>query len=487
MIRAATVRERSSSVPSRLLAWPLLALLSLQSVTAAEPGERLLAGAATGNITPGLGVSINGGMRDRTAMHVHDELHARCLVLDNGRARVAIVVCDSCVIPREIFDEAKRMVQEHTGLPAAHMLMAATHTHSAPTAAAVFQSTPDPAYQQFLTARIADAVRCAVNNLAPARIAWGVGSEPDEVFNRRWRMKPGTIPPDPFGRRVDQVKMNPARGSPDLVEPAGPTDPQVPVIFVESESGRPIALLANYALHYVGGTGAGHISADYFGMFADRIQQRLGADRKDPPFVGILTNGTSGDINNINFREKAKRRPPYDQMRHVADAVAAEAFRVAQTIEHRGQVHLAAREARIRLGVRRPAPAEAERARSVIAKMGGPPARTLEEIYALETLALSEYPETVEMILQAVRIGDVGIVAIPCEVFVEIGLELKARSPFKPTFVIELANGYNGYLPTVEQHDLGGYETWRARSSYLETEAAPKIVDTALALLHELK
>ncbi len=488
--RQAGVRLRRRRCPShcwRLLALPLLTLLSLQSVTAAGPRGRLLAGAATSNITPGLGASINGGMSDRRARHIHDELHARCLVLDNGQTRVAIVVCDSCVIPREIFDEAKRIVHERTALPATHMLMAATHTHSAPTAAPVFQSTPDPLYQQFLTVRIADAVRCAANNLAPARIGWNVGTEPDEVFNRRWRMKPGTIPPDPFGRRADQVKMNPARGSPDLIQPAGPTDPQVPVICVESVEGRPVALLANYALHYVGGTGPGHISADYFGMFADRIQQRLGADRLDPPFVGILTNGASGDINNINFREKAKRQPPYDQMRQVAHAVAAEAFRAAQKIEYREQVNLAARETRIRLGVRRPDPDEVERAGSIVAGMSGPQAQTLEEIYALETLALNEYPETVEVILQAIRIGDVGIVAIPCEVFVEIGLELKARSPFKLTFVIELANGYNGYLPTVKHHGLGGYETWRARSSYLEVEAAPKIVDALAALFNELK
>jgi hypothetical protein len=80
------------------------------------------------------------------------------------------------------------------------------------------------------------------------------------------------------------------------------------------------------------------------------------------------------------------------------------------------------------------------------------------------------------------RIGDLGIAAIPCEVFVEIGLEIKAKSPFKPTFAISLANGYNGYLPTPEHHKLGGYETWRARSSYLEVDAAPKIVDTVMEL-----
>jgi hypothetical protein len=92
----------------------------------------------------------------------------------------------------------------------------------------------------------------------------------------------------------------------------------------------------------------------------------------------------------------------------------------------------------------------------------------------------------VPVLLQALRVGDVGIAAVPCEVFVEIGLRIKAESPLKPAFTIELANGYNGYLPTAEQHALGGYETWRARSSYLEVNAAQTIGDTVLKLLGEV-
>jgi hypothetical protein len=96
---------------------------------------------------------------------------------------------------------------------------------------------------------------------------------------------------------------------------------------------------------------------------------------------------------------------------------------------------------------------------------------------------MTKYPRTVKVKLQAFRVGELGIVAIPCEVFVEIGLEIKKKSPLKATFTIELANGYNGYLPTPEQHKLGGYETWRARSAYLEAGASPKIVATVKQLL----
>ncbi|HRK35584.1 MAG TPA: hypothetical protein PLJ47_13385, partial [Candidatus Hydrogenedentes bacterium] len=113
--------------------------------------------------------------------------------------------------------------------------------------------------------------------------------------------------------------------------------------------------------------------------------------------------------------------------------------------------------------------------------------RHVPEIYARETVLLAEYPDTVPVTVQALRIGNWGIAAIPCEVFVEIGLDIKANSALKPAFTIELANGYNGYLPTAAHHELGGYETWRARSSYLEVGAADAIQSAALELLSQLE
>ena len=135
-------------------------------------------------------------------------------------------------------------------------------------------------------------------------------------------MKPGTIRADPFGGTTDRVKMNPGYQAPGLVEPAGPVDPEVSVLSVQSRDGRPLALLANYSLHYVGGVEP--LSADYFGAFAERIGQLLEARTTTrPPFVGILSNGTSGDINNINFAGAAPRQEqPCEQIRIVADAVA---------------------------------------------------------------------------------------------------------------------------------------------------------------------
>lgn len=465
-------------------------VLALAPFAAAQPDERpFRAGAALSNITPPLGSLIVGGWNPVPATSIHDELWARCLVLDDGRMRVAIVIADNLGIPRAVFDEAKRQIREKTGLPYQNMLMASTHTHSAASArerARIQADEPLDAYQRFVAQRIADGVLRALKNLEPARIGWGVGSEPTQVFNRRWRMKPGTILRNPFGG-VDQVLMNPPVGDPNLDAPAGPTDPAIHFISLQSISGRPIALLANYSLHYVGGVPQGEISADYFGVFARRIEQLLGAGDQQPPFVGILSNGASGDINNINFRgpPSGRKFKPYEKMHEVAGRVAAEVYRVYQNIRHQDWAQLGAAIEEIPIALRLPGKADLEWAERVLKNPKEATLHPRAEIYAQRTLAMKDYPHQIPLILQALRIGDVGIVAIPNEVFVEIGLEIRSRSPFQTAFTIELANGAYGYLPTVAQHKLGGYETWRG-TNILEVEAAPKIVETVIRLLKGL-
>jgi hypothetical protein len=426
-------------------------------------------------------VSVNGGMSDRQAQGAHDRLHARCLVLDDGRAKLAIAVVDSCMVPRDLLDEAKELASRATGIPTGRMLVSATHTHTAPTVTGVFQSDPDEGYRTFLARKIAEGIGKANERLAPARIGWGSAREPGQVFNRRWLLKPGKLYVDPFGREKDLVKMNPGYGNADVEKPAGPTDPEVSVVAVSTPGGRPVAALVNYSLHYVGGHPA--LSADYFGAFARRLGDLV---EGGPEFVAILSNGTSGDINNVDYSlPAAPKRAPGEQIERVADAVARAAHGAWKGVTWRERVPLAAREAELELGVRLPEADEVARAGQVLEAAKGRELKGLPEIYARETALLSKYPKTVRLRLQAFRIGELGIAAIPCEVFVEIGLAIKARSALRPAFTIELANGYNGYLPTPEHHKLGGYETWRARSSYLEVEASPKILETVLRLLAE--
>jgi hypothetical protein len=266
------------------------------------------------------------------------------------------------------------------------------------------------------------------------------------------------------------------------------TDPGLPVISIQTTDGHPIALLANYSLHYVGGTGPGEVSADYFGMFADRMKQLLQTDsNKYPQFVAMLSNGTSGNINNVNNKGGRLSLPPYSRMQQVANIIAAEAYKTYQNIKYQDWISLSSVQKEITLSVRLPDKKEIERAKEIIANAKSPIMDSREEIYARETMLLKDFPKQLPLILQAFRLGDLAITAVPCEVFVEIGLEIKEKSPFKPTFTTSLANGYYGYLPTPEHHKLGGYETWRARSSYLEVDASNKVTETLFELLNKLK
>ena len=459
------------------------------------PAARVLrAGASTSNVTPPLGAGIVGGWSTPAATHVHDELQARCLVLDNGVTRVAFAIVDNVSIDREVFDEARRQIEKATGLAPDRVLMAATHTHSGPSASGLtrydFGEPPDE-YQAFLARRISDGVRRAIENLRPARIAWGAVDVPQHVFNRRWLVKDPARNVSPFGQ-PERALMNPGASNPNITEPAGPTDPQVSFLSVQGTDGRPIALLANYSLHYVGGVPSTHISADYFAAFADRIQQLLGADRLDPPFVGIMTNGTSGDVNNIDVAGgraggAGQKFGPYEKLRLVANDVAQAVLGVQRTLQHRDWVELRSAQTELTLTTRRSSPELVAWAKQVQARPAGTkPNHPREEEYARRTISLATWPAQISVVLQAFRIGDLAIATSPFETFAEMGLELKAKSPIKPMFTIELANGAYGYLPTPRQHALGGYETWLG-TNRVEVQASEKIVARLLEMLGTLK
>lgn len=463
-----------------------LALWFCCGLSAAEP---LRAGAATANITPLMGVPLDGTiMQIGPAKHVHDELHSRAIVLDDGSAKLAIAIVDNTMISGEVLDRAKEIIEQTTGIPASHVTLAATHSHSTPRAVTGLKPNSDEhkAYLVYLSERIAESVRRAVNQLAPAKVAWGSGDDPRHVFNRRWKLKPGVEHTNPFGETGETIAMNP---KPDrVVEPAGPVDPEVFVLALQHADGRPMALLADYGLHYVGGIPVGTVSADYYGVFADKIQQRLDADRQDPPFVGIMANGTSGDVNANDITAPRVKRKPYQRMNQVADDLAQTAQGVYEHLEWRDTVELDAALEFLELGIRKPDAARLEWARQNAAPADSKLRLTRAQIYAREALALADYPERVTIPLQALRIGDLAIGTIPNEVFAETGLAIKAGSVFpKNTFVIELANAYHGYLPSQEQHAGGGYESWPARSSYLEVEAETEIKAKLLELIAQLK
>ena len=438
------------------------------------------AGAYAIDITPQkLPVIVNGGFTERTANQVADPLHARCLVLDDGTVRLAIVVVDSCVLPQSVVDQAKRLASQATGIPEERMLVSATHTHSAPAVVGALGSRADEAYAQYLPGRIAEGIQRAAANLAAARIGWTTIDASEATACRRWITRPDRMGTDPFGERTVRAMMHPGFQNPDYIGPAGPEDPELAILSVQSPGGRPIALLANYSMHY---HGAPALSADYYGVFAREIQRLLGADGVEPPFVGIMSQGTSGDLHNRDY-DLPKMR--WSGLLHYAQAVANKTHAACQTIRYHDWVSLAVAQSQMTLSRRVP---DAERlawAKNVAAGMGDRLPASKPEVYALEAIYLHQDPERT-FTLQVMRIGELAITAFPCEVFGITGLKVKAQSPLETTFNVELANGYEGYIPPPEQHTLGGYTTWPARSAALEEGAEPKIVETMLRLLEQV-
>lgn len=493
-------RPQGLSTPLMRLLPVALALLVLAGTprAAETPAARTLkAGAAQLDITPELGALIVGGFSPIPAKHIHDPLFARALVLDDGTNRIAFVVCDNLGIARDAIDAAKQLIEQQSKLPGARVMVSSTHTHSGPPArpdnalpsdqVPVAPAAPPPLsrYQQFVARRIADAVQCAINNLEPAKIAWGSVPQPQHVFNRRWFVSDEAVRRNPFGG-VDRVRMNPPPASPALEQPAGPTDPEFSFVSVQTKSGRPLSLFSAYSLHYVGGVPAADISADYFGVFNHRMRELLGAERPEPAFVSLLANGTSGNINNIDFRARRPPQRPYERMRAVAHELADAVFAAYQQLEYRDWVPLDARYQELSLATRRPPPELVARSRELLAQPApAKPWHGHERIYANRVLQLADGPARIEVPLQVFRIGELSIYTVPAETFVETGLELKARSPSQPAFTVSLANGSFGYLPTPEHHALGGYETWLG-TNRLEVEASTKIVSALLQMAREL-
>lgn len=468
------------------LVFTALALSAGRSGSSAQAAGSLRAGAAAVDVTPReFPLNMPGGFSENLAHGAHDPLHARALVLDDSATRLAMVVVDNLGLARETVDEAKKRAAARCGIPVERMLICSTHTHSAPASNVTQGDGPAVAYRKLLVDGIAESIVRAHGVLRPAALGYGSAPLPEEVFNRRWFLKPGKMTPNPFGK-MDRVRMNPGT-SPDVLDrPAGPTDPEFSAFSVrEAGSQAPLALFANYALHYVGGTPPRMVSADYFGEFARLMPSRV---RGGPMFVAMLSNGASGDINNIPFLVGRAPREPFEQIRIVAGRAADAAWQIQSAAAHSAGVRLGMREREVSLRIRYPTPEQVSAARAVLAVQDEAEKAKLPRLadaYARRVLSLAEGPKTVSAQIQAIRIGDVGVCAIPFETFVEIGLELKRRSPFRRTMVIGLANARHGYLPTPEHHELGGYETWLG-TNWVQEDTSVILTRHLLEMLGEL-
>ena len=437
---------------------------------------KLKAGSATANITPPLGTAIPGGFRPRYAENVDDDLFAKALVIDNGLTRIAIVTCDLIAIPEKTANAAKARIAERCGIPAAQVMVNATHTHTAVAIANLLGVDEDTEYTEWVPLKIADAVELAVWRLKPARVGFASVDEERITFNRRWHMKDGT------------VRFNPGIEHPDLVEPTGTIDPELAMMFVEADDGTPVSAVANFSLHYIGTDNSNALSADYFGHF-DRLMRRYLGDT----CISLLWNAASGQINNTDYSGQTKwTARGHQQAVKMANVLAGHFITEMQLMKMHDTLDLSGDLTTLTFQRKQITAEDLKVAEQVLSVpqgtydayetgpfswvVGQPIPTALVDVYALECQRLAKLPEQMTAPIQVLRLGEAAIVALPGEVFVETGLNIKAASNASPLFLVSLANGYIGYICTDEAlTQEGGYETWAAMSSLPAVGTAPKM------------
>jgi hypothetical protein len=427
---------------------------------------------------PKLPAIIAGGFLEGKGTKITDPLHARCVVLDDGRTKIAFAIVDTCMMTQGLIDEAKQRASAQCGIPLDHLMVSATHTHSAPAAMGCLGTRQDKEYAVWLPGKIAEGIVEAAKQLQPARIGWASIDDWEHTHNRRWIRKPDRMVVDPFGKATGRANMHPGYLSADVIGPSGPVDPGLSVISVQTRDGKPLAVLANYSQHYFG---SAPVSADYYGLFCKHVAQLLGQPGEgNGPFVCAMSQGTSGDLMWMDYGSP-KKSISADEY---AGAVAKYAEQALKQVRYHDTVPLAMVEKKLTLNYRVPDGERLEWARPIAARIQNDLPKDKQEVYAREAVILHERQKT-EIKLQAIRIGELTISTLPNEVYALTGLKLKAQSPFASHFNIELANGAEGYIPPPEQHVLGGYTTWPARTAGLEVQAEPKIVATLLDALEE--
>lgn len=449
-----------------------------------ESDERppLVVGAAELDITPLLGVRIAGGFSPVYATDVHDPLRAKAVVIGDGKVKVAFVALDVIALSLSDVEAIRSQVQQATGIAPHCVMVGCTHTHSGPATQTIHEVEKEEAYVAWLIRRVADAVRLADRRLRPARVAWGRGEQHDISFCRRYRMRDGT------------VRMNPGRGNPDIVEPTSPIDPTVGVLYAEDLDGRPIAVVAQFGMHYVGTDERTAISADYYGHFAAHMRRALG-DGCTP----LLLNGALGQVNNVNPFDEHQDRG-HARGRRIAGALAGEVLKVIGRARRVAACPLDAATAAVELPKKTITPEDVEVARAILAGrdprpgsgpfshvVGEPIPDRLRPVFARHVLRLAQMPSSFRTEVQVVRVGDSAWIGLPGQTFTELSLAIAQRSPAPYNFVVNLANDNLGYIATDRAllHE-GGYETWAAPSNPVGVGAEGITVKAAVQLLNQL-
>ena len=468
----------------------LLTIMAVPALAfATEVAGSLKAGAAKADITPATyPVFVNGGMTSRSVDQAMTPLYARAIVVDDGLQRIALVVVDSCMIGRDVLDDAKHLAATRTQIQPDHMLISATHTHTAPSAMACLGTEVQEDYLPLLREKLAEVIATAESNLEPAKAGWGIVNAAEYTALRRWIIRPDKMGTDPFGNLTMRANMHAGANWDNVTGESGPEDPDLAMIAFQSVDGRPIALLSNFSMHYFSGVQPLH--SDYFGMFCDGMEQKISPNIKGhadnhPEFVAILSHGCSGDIWRRDYTNPNNSTWVSPSIQDYTSGLTELAHSAYSRIQYSAAGPVRMAEARIPMKYRVPDKQRLEWARRIVDQLGDAPPKTTEQVYAREQIILHERQST-EVVVQAIQIGEMAIASTPNETYALTGLKMKLQSPLPNTMVIELANGGDGYIPPPEQHLLGGYNTWAARSAGLEVSAEPRITATALQLLEQV-
>ena len=355
--------------------WMALGAGLLSGMTSQAAGPPFLAGAYVQDVTGSFDTYlVSGGFTERRRGKMNPgDLKARCFVLRRGEVSIAIAVVDSCMIPRTVCDAAKALASKSTGIPADRILIAATHTHSAPSVMNYCLGTrADAAYTQFLSPKIAEGIRQAYANLEPARIGWAQVRAPGFTHCRRWITRPDRMQFDPFGNRTVRAMMHPGYLNQTYVGPSGPVDDQLSLISIQTAGGKPLGVLANFSMHYYGGSGP----ADYFGLFADRLAKSLESGGRAP--VCAMSQGTSGDLHWMNY---GKPNQGSSASRYV-DGLVQLATQALEGVRYQQAPSLAMEQKDITLARRLPDEARLAWADKLLASMKDRRPRTRPEVYA---------------------------------------------------------------------------------------------------------
>jgi hypothetical protein len=427
----------------------------------------MLIGTSLADITPALGASLAGYFHDRRASGMYDPLYAKALVVGQDENALAVVALDLIGLPREQIERMRQRAHELCAIAPQRIIVACTHTHLGPVTLPIFQSPFDPGWLGTIPEKGARAIAEAWQTRRDHQFAIATGRLEGVAFNRRYWMKSG------------RVETNPGRGNPDIIRPAGPIDPEVGVL-VWGDPNRPAAILVSFTCH-LDTIGGDRISADYPAYMAAHVRDRLGE------VAVIFLNGAFGDINHVDVSRPAQRQG-IEQAKWMGELLGAEVLRALAAAQQSASQQLDERHVMLQIPLREISDQAIHTAREIMAAAPGLGEMTAEQMYAREVLLLAESEKReVTAEIQALRIGDAAFVGLPGEPFVELGLRLKRGSPFRHTYVVGLANGCEGYIPTRAAFEEGGYEIRTARSSKLHPESGDMMVAAGAELLAALR